>query len=207
MRAEEPGPDQSPDPVARPGRRTTRIGFDAIVATFVAVLAVAVSAYTAYVQRQQVRAQVWPVLEFSTGNVPVLEVTLANKGVGPALIKNVIITADGVPVTEWHAVMVQLLGPGDYGFSESDIHDRVFSAGESKIIFTPAEKDTGQSLKVGPEGSVGARFNVARFKIGAEICYCSTLGDCWTMTVLPHNESSIVETARCPRHSATSFLQ
>jgi hypothetical protein len=207
MSAEELGPDESPEPAARPDRQTTRIGYDAVLATFVAVLAVAVSAYTAYVQRQQVRAQVWPVLEFSTGNDPVFEVSIANKGVGPALIKNVIITADGVPVTDWRAMMVKLLGPGTYWLTESDIHDRVLSAGESKTLFTPIDADKGGPMKVGPEGSPGARFDKARFKIGAEICYCSTLDDCWTLIQRPDIEPAVVETVHCPAHSATSFRQ
>jgi hypothetical protein len=36
-------------------------------------------------QRHQVRAAVWPILEFDTGNGPI-RFTLVNKGVGPAII-------------------------------------------------------------------------------------------------------------------------
>ena len=35
--------------------------YDAIIATFVGFLALCVSGYTAYMQRQQVRAAVWPL--------------------------------------------------------------------------------------------------------------------------------------------------
>lgn len=56
--------------------------YGAAVATLIALLAVAVSAYTAYVQRQQVRAQVWPILEVNSGNEPELRLWIANKGVG-----------------------------------------------------------------------------------------------------------------------------
>jgi hypothetical protein len=48
------------------------------------------------VQRQQVRAQVFPVLEFDTNNDPEMGFMLANKGVGPALIKNGELQAAGV---------------------------------------------------------------------------------------------------------------
>jgi hypothetical protein len=90
-------------------RRSLR--YDTLVATFIAVLAVGVAAYTACVQRQQVRAQVWPVLEYNTGNEPELRFGLANKGVGPALIKHVVVTVDGNPVSDWNAAMTALLGP------------------------------------------------------------------------------------------------
>ena len=46
--------------------------------------------YTAYMQRQQVRAAVWPMLEFDASNGPI-KFTLANKGVGPAIIKHVVV--------------------------------------------------------------------------------------------------------------------
>jgi len=185
----------------------TRIRYDAVVATFIALLAVGVSAYTAYIQRQQVRAQVWPVLEFGTSNEPALQVVIANKGVGPALIRNVLVTADGKPATTWREVMENLLGPGQYGFNVSSIADKVLSAGETKVAFAPREVGRAEDLRVGPEGSLGARFNDARFRIGVEICYCSTLDDCWTLIQRPQETPSVVETRRCPERSATSFKQ
>jgi len=56
---------------------------ETVIASLIGALALVVSAYTAYVQRQQVRAQVWPVIEYYTGNQPKLRLWLANKGVGP----------------------------------------------------------------------------------------------------------------------------
>ena len=66
-----------------------RARYDAIVATFVGVLALVVSAYTAYVQRQQVRAQVYPIVSFSTGySDEDIHMKLSNKGSGPAIIRH-----------------------------------------------------------------------------------------------------------------------
>lgn len=56
-------------------RRASR--YDAVIATFVGFLALCVSAYTAYMQRQQVRAAVWPILEFQTSNAPDIHFTVA----------------------------------------------------------------------------------------------------------------------------------
>jgi hypothetical protein len=72
--------------------------YDAIIATFVGFLALCVSDYTAYVERQQVRAAVWPILEFDSSNAPDIHFTLANKGVGPAIIRHVIVKVDDQPV-------------------------------------------------------------------------------------------------------------
>ena len=63
-----------------------------------------VSGYTAYMQRQQVRGAVWPILQFGSSNGPI-QFTLANKGVGPAIIKNVIVKVDDQPVKDWAEVI------------------------------------------------------------------------------------------------------
>ncbi|PYI74927.1 MAG: hypothetical protein DMF04_11625 [Verrucomicrobia bacterium] len=42
--------------------------YDAVIATLVGFCALCVSGYTAYMQRQQVRAAVWPILQFDHSN-------------------------------------------------------------------------------------------------------------------------------------------
>src|SRR4030095_9538471 len=87
------------------------IRYETVIATFIALLAVFVAGYTAYMQRQQVRAAVWPILEFDSSNGPI-RFTLANKGVGPAIIKHVILKVDDQPVKNWAEVLEKILGPG-----------------------------------------------------------------------------------------------
>ena len=86
-------------------RRASR--YDAVIATFVGFLALCISGYTAHVQRQQVRAAVWPILEFDSANGPI-HFILANKGVGPAIIKNVIVKVDGEPVRNWKEALEKI---------------------------------------------------------------------------------------------------
>src|SRR5438552_8737433 len=92
-------------------RRASR--YDAVIATFVGFLALCVSGYTAYVQRQQVRAAVWPILVFDRRNATDIHFTLANKGVGPAIIRHVIVEVDGKPVRNWKEALEKILGPGE----------------------------------------------------------------------------------------------
>src|SRR5881275_3693031 len=99
-------------PEQKETRRASR--YDAVIATFVGFLALCVSGYTAYMQRQQVRATVWPILEFETSNGRDIHLTLWNKGVGPAIVKNVVVTVDGQPVASWREVMEKVLGPGNH---------------------------------------------------------------------------------------------
>jgi len=110
---------------AVPEERETRVAsrYETIIATFIALLAVCVAGYTAYMQRQQVRAAVWPILEFDSSNGPI-RFTLANKGVGPAIIKHVIVKVDDQPVKNWAEVLEKILGPGYHPGEESDMSGR-----------------------------------------------------------------------------------
>src|SRR6516225_12076451 len=99
---------------AVPEEKETRTAsrYETFIATFIALLAVGVAGYTAYMQRQQVRAAVWPILEFDSSNGPDVHFTLFNKGVGPAIIRHVIVKVDAQPVKNWNELLDKLLGPG-----------------------------------------------------------------------------------------------
>src|SRR6266550_7472753 len=120
-------------------RRASR--YDAVIATFVGFLALCVAGYTAYMLRQQVRAAVWPILEFDSSNGPNIHFTVSNKGVGPAIIRHVIINVDGQPMKNWDEVLAKLLGPEKHRYSESNITGHVFAAGESMDVFTPRDTE------------------------------------------------------------------
>jgi len=184
--------------------RSTR--YETAVATFIGVLALVVSAYTAYVQRQQVRAQVLPILQFGSSNTPHLMVGIDNKGVGPALIKNVVVTVDGEAKPDWRSVMETLMGPGKHPFMENDIHSLILAPNETVIAVTPHD-DAGEPLHVGPPGSPGALFNAGRLHIGVEICYCSTLGDCWMLRAKGVGDETRTEVRRCPASSERTFRE
>src|SRR5438445_359930 len=128
------------------------VRYDTVVATLIGVLAIVVAAYTAWIQRQQVRAQVWPVLEYGTSNEPQLSLSLANKGVGPAIVRHVLVIVDDQPVRDWRQALDRLLGPGTYGFSQETITSRVVSPGERLNILQPRERGSNEGLKPGPPG-------------------------------------------------------
>jgi hypothetical protein len=180
--------------------------YDAIIATLVGISALFVSGYTAHVQRQQVRAAVWPILEYDTRNDPTIRFTLANKGVGPAIIRRVVVKVDGQPVPNWHEALQKLLGPGKHRFSQSSMTGHVLSAGESIDILTP-EGDDGTPLNFAKSGPLWAQINEERSRVAIEVCYCSTLGDCWTLRSDPKTGSSTAETRTCSDASATTFQQ
>jgi hypothetical protein len=180
--------------------------YDTIIATFVGICALAVSGYTAHVQRQQVRAAVWPILEFDTSNEPHIRFSLENKGVGPAIIRHVKVTVDGQPVLNWHEALEKMLGPGPHSLSESTMSGHVLSAGESMDVMAP-HNDDGSSLTFDKSNPLWNKMNEDRARVAVEICYCSTLGECWTLRSDAKTGSSTVETRTCPTPSATTFQQ
>lgn len=180
--------------------------YEAIIATLVGLCALCVSGYTAYVQRQQVRAAVWPILEFGSSNAPDIHFTLANKGVGPAIIRNVIVKVDGQPVKNWYEVLDRLVGPGTHPGAENDMSSRVFASGESMSVFTPFDPD-GEPIAFDKSNPLWVKMNKDRDRVTVEICYSSTLGECWTLRAGGSAPSTTTETRRCPTRSATSFQQ
>ena len=184
-------------------RRASR--YDAVIATFVGFLALCVSGYTAYVQRQQVRAAVWPILEFDSSNAPDIHFTLANKGVGPAIIRHVIVKVDGQPVRNWREVVEKILGPGHLA-SESDMSGYVFAAGESRTVFTPRDPENNP-LNFDKSNPLWVKMNKERFRVTAEICYCSTLGECWILRAGGLTAGTTTETRHCPTPSDITFQQ
>ena len=192
---------------AVPGQTETRRAsrYDAVIATLVGLCALCVSAYTAHVQRQQVRAAVWPILEFDSSNGPI-RFTLANKGVGPAIIKHVSVKVDDQPVKNWAEVLEKILGPGYHPGEESDMSGRVFSAGESMNVFTP-HGEANNPIPFEKSNPLWAKLNTGRSRVTVEICYCSTLDECWTLRAGGSTPSITTETRRCPTPSATSFQQ
>ena len=190
-------------PEEKETRRASR--YDAVIATLVGLCALCVSAYTAHVQRQQVRAAVWPILEFDSANGPI-HFILANKGVGPAIIKNVIVKVDGEPVRNWKEALEKILGPGEHLGSESDMSGRVLAAGESMTVSTPRDPENNP-LNFDKSNPLWVKMNKERLRLTVEICYCSTLDESWTLHAGGLTPSTTTETRRCPSPSATTFQQ
>jgi hypothetical protein len=191
---------------AVPEKEETRSAsrYETFIATFIALLAVCVAGYTAYMRRQQVGA-VWPILEFDSSNGPDIHFTLANKGVGPAIIRHVVVKVDDQPVKNWNALLDKLIGPGKHRFSESDMNGHVLAPNESMTVLTPHDPE-GNSL-TDRSNPLWVEMNKDRGRISVEICYSSTLGECWTLRASGLATGSTTETSRCPKQSDITFQQ
>jgi hypothetical protein len=167
-------------------RRHDWNAFSAVVATLVGLLALLVSGYTAYVQRQQVRAQVWPHLLVGNDD-PRQALEVLNKGVGPALVQSVRVWIDGRPQRGWDAAL-QSIGVPPHGYQNSTLNSNVLSPGEQVTWIRIADP------------VMYLRFRDAyRTRIAVDVCFCSTLGDCWVYRHLSAGrQSDRGPIAQCP---------
>jgi hypothetical protein len=156
------------------------ISWGSLAAGFTAACALVVSAYTAYLQRQQVRAQVWPLLSWDTHSSRGNEKSefsfgLRNSGVGPAIVKVAEISLDQRPLRRWVDALKVIAPPPDgkneasYSVSISGIRNRVLAAGESVTAFSPHESP------------IAARVADEMKRFSVMVCYCSVLDDCWVI--------------------------
>ena len=169
----------------------------AIVASLIGLMALIVSGYTAYVQRQQVRAQVWPYLMIGYADVERARIVF-NKGVGPALIRSVQVLVDGKPQPDWTHVMTALGLSDKISLQQSTLANNVLSANEKLDILIVADEESYRAFR---EQSV--------HRASTRICYCSTLEDCWMYD--DHRQPDEPRTQpidRCPElPSGQAFLQ
>ena len=177
-----PNPNDSP-PSASQRRMIRWDAVAAIVASLVGLLALIVAAYTASIQRQQVRAQVWPYLigEYSGGR---FELAWINKGVGPAIVRSVEVTINGKSQGDWNTVL-RSLGVPQLQFNQSFLNGNVLSPGETVDWIKFSNRTDYDTFM----------HAVARTRSPVEVCYCSSLGDCWRTRFA---ESSRRPVSQCP---------
>ncbi|KFN49686.1 hypothetical protein [Arenimonas composti] len=169
----------APPRESRPGRDWDRI--TAIAAVLIGLAAVLVSVYTVLLQREQVRAEVWPRLDFYYAGVDG-EFRVSNKGIGPAIIETVEVSIDGVPVRDWAEVTARL-GLSDPGQLYSSLWGAVLSPGEHLAYLIPSGQEAFAQIRAETQ------------RISMTVCYCSALRDCWLAA--PEDDGQ-VEVDACP---------
>lgn len=187
------GEGERDDGQAAPPRRDWN-ALAAVIAALIGLLALTVSGYTAWLQRQQVRAEVWPYLQ--TGISPSQQMmSLENKGVGPAMIRSVKLYVDRKPRRSWPEAFDAMGLPDLREQSPSTINGVVLAPGD--VIQQMAFRDTDDF----------ARFYRQYPRIDLEICYCSALEECWLYDERSSDRGRRrVPVAQCPAADADEFI-
>jgi hypothetical protein len=155
-----------------PAPRRNWDAYAAVIASFVGLLALAVSAYTAQVQRQQLRAQIWPhVAIWESDTSPGLYLT--NHGTGPARVIAARVTVDGAPVKSWTDLRKAAGFTDDETLTTSSVKNVVLPPGKDYAIWRPGDNDPSRE-------SFRRLVYQHKHTFTVTICYCSILEECWT---------------------------
>jgi len=194
-------PNDANEPRSQPDERR-EIRWDAvaaIIASLIGFLALLVAGYTAYIehyiaeiQTKQVQAQVWPWL-VAGNNDNENSVEVLNKGVGPAIVRSAQVFVDGKPQPDWQHVL-KALGAVPHQYSQSTLNPNVLTPGEKVPVIQFTDKGDYKRFRAAA---------IAHLTL-IDICYCSTLGECWRYS--DHHlvgykslERLVTPVAECPK--------
>ena len=151
-----------------------------ITAIVVGVIALWVSYDQAQVMRQDIRASVWPALQVQgfvdTQNGLAIGLNIENAGVGPALIERITVRHGQSIVADIEDLRSRIDESADISFDTAT--GRILASGNAFRPFVFRTNDPAGLLGVeGPVDPLMASRAIAGWT--AEVCYCSSLGDCW----------------------------
>lgn len=164
-------------------------------AVFIGVCALVVSLYEAHLMREEQRAAVIPLLELGrshyvdhSGANPEkwrLSLHAENVGIGPAIIRDFVVTVDGEPQPTWRAAMRSLLGRDvDVAYGQSTINGRTIPPDRLVTMFDLMNTELVPEIM--PE--------FERLELTA--CFCSVFDECWTTSYSTFGQGTPVDA--CP---------
>jgi hypothetical protein len=156
----------------------------ALSAIVISLISLAVAVHHGRVQERLVAANSWPFLIWNTSidqdaRGQRFSIYVANSGVGPAILKGLVVRHRGKPVHGWIELLQQCCGverqttldPPSLGF---------FTGGQLKGVIAPGESRTLISLTRLPQNpQLWERLMAARLDLTFEACYCSIVDECW----------------------------
>jgi hypothetical protein len=140
----------------------------------------------------QLSATVWPYLDFNRSQSDTaITYSIANRGLGPAIVKSAELTYDGKRYTSFFRVLLAIEKTFPRHTSSSST-----SIGAGTVLRPNAELDL--FVYRGP----GARALAERWRMRGKlaVCYCSLLGQCWTLSS-SDLETSPEPAGACPNPS------
>lgn len=141
----------------------------------------------AQVMRKQQHASVWPLLstDFTIDNDDeklILELTISNDGVGPAMVESAYLTLSGDEVSR-QQIMMERLFPngapiGSANFNGSDIEGAVIGPGDEAQVFRLAWPQTDENMAIFSEFA-GTYVIGGGLDVSVTACYCSVFDRCF----------------------------
>ena len=175
------------------------VGISAVV---IGVCALGVSLYETKLMREEQRSAVLPMLELARshyidrigGDTSQWRLSLhaENVGIGPARVRDFLVTVDGEPHRTWHSAMQALIGSDvDIGYGQSSISGRTIPPERQVTMFDLADTELAADIIA----------NFERLEFSA--CYCSVFDECWTTSYSTFGISEPVDSCPGSEHSFT----
>ena len=168
----------------------------AIAAGIVSLSALSVSIYEAYLMREQQAASVLPIIDYwsSYESGGAYSMNLANKGLGPAYIKDIEISVDTEPKRNWTEVL-RMLAAAPVAHAESAMIGSVMAQGEANALISIPDPDAATAIWREAE------------RLSIRVCYCSVFKNCWETVVTNMNTGTPTtsEIDLCPVPGPTLF--
>jgi hypothetical protein len=182
--------DNSESPATKGGRKTiSRNSVLPICALLISAVACAASLYQLRMAMSSISAQTWPYVTIGWRHTnDETGIVVDNDGLGPAIIRDVVLTVDGQDQHDAISALRQIISIADASI-ELDALTRgvVIRAGKSLNLFVVRGASWANQLRS------------AQNRVNLEICYCSILGQCWSnslASVVPREVSVCAESNR-----------
>lgn len=179
------------------------IGAPAFIISVVVAYATSVQADAT---RKMTEASVWPRLQivrsFNSGGARrpdgsvdfdeakfITSIIVHNAGIGPAVVKHVRVSVDGVAYRDW------------FGLAEQVFDIRVISNANLAAQVVPAS-ETVQWLTLDGKGALALRDAYDEGRLQAQVCYCSVFDSCW---LLRSQQAEVEPVSACPAADDQAF--
>ena len=145
-----------------------------VVGVVIAVLALYATLSESAAVRQQTAAAVWPFVQliienYDTGDAAGFSFGFTNAGVGPARMKDVRVSVDGIATRNWSELVASVDGDPGAAVNRNFISDRVLRPDETVVVFSTTDAELVRKL-------VGA---ISKPRGTLTFCYCSIFDQCW----------------------------
>jgi hypothetical protein len=146
----------------------------AVCALLMSSLATAASWWQSRVVAEQLSSQVWPYLTFQTTYDPnYVALDITNDGLGPAIVRSVVLTVDGKVYSDPRLAFRRIFRP-EKGKASAQLRSispgTVIRAGADALLFR---------LNA---GWASRQYAAASNRVDLRVCYCSVLANCWLIS-------------------------
>jgi hypothetical protein len=169
----------------------------AVCALLVSTLATLASVWQSHVVSQQLSAEVWPYLAInSTSSNDSFRLSVQDFGLGPAIVRDLVVTVDGKPRHDLPSALSLLLGDRRSLALGGHRVGLDFSSLGPGTVIRPGQDQ--QLFQITGNAVITQRLIAGQSRVDVRVCYCSILDQCWRIAL--QGENVAPEAATCNLH-------